>query len=129
MALEPLMKSLSREQLNDALIRFNVLRTWEPSDPITQNLLDGALEALFSPSRHLIVYGSMAPEGPNHGLISHLEGEWREGWVTGELMERGWGAAMGYPALRWWRAASPTSTGRSSCRDTFVHTLRWGRRS
>ena len=101
MAQVPSMGSLSKEQLNDALIRFNILRTWEPSDPITQNLLDGALEALFSPSRHLIVYGSMAPEGPNHGLISHLEGEWREGWVTGELMERGWGAAMGYPALRW----------------------------
>lgn len=95
------MESLSKEQLNDALIRLNILRTREPPDPFTQDLLEGALEALFSTSRHLIVYGSLAPEGPNHGLVSNLSGEWKEGWVTGELLERGWSAAMSYPALRW----------------------------
>ena len=94
------MESLSREQLNDALIRLNILRTGD-RDPIAQDLLDGALEALFSMSRHLIVYGSLAPGGPNHGLLSGLGGEWKKGWVTGELLERGWSAAMSYPALRW----------------------------
>ena len=97
----PSMESLSREQLNDALIRLNLLRTREPPDPMTQDLLEGALEALFSVSKHLIVYGSMAPGGPNHGLLTGLKGEWMEGWVTGELLERGWSAAMSYPALRW----------------------------
>ena len=89
------------EQLNDALIRINLLRTREPPDPMARDLLEGAIEALFSVSRRLIVYGSLAPGGPNHGLIADLGGEWRKGWVTGELLEKGWGAAMGYPALRW----------------------------
>jgi len=97
----PSMKALSREQLNHALIRLNILRTQEPPDPMTQDLLEGALEALFSVSSHLIVYGSLAPGGPSHGLLAGIEGEWKEGWVTGELLERGWSAAMSYPALRW----------------------------
>jgi gamma-glutamylcyclotransferase (GGCT)/AIG2-like uncharacterized protein YtfP len=95
------MESLSKEQLNDALIRLNILRTLDPPNPVTQDLLEGAMEALFSMSRHLIVYGSLAPHGPNHGLVSELGGEWHEGWVTGELLEKGWSAAMSYPALRW----------------------------
>lgn len=95
------MKSLSREQLNDALIRLNLLRTGEVQNPVFRDLLDGALEALFSMSQHLVVYGSLAPGGPNHSLLSHLEGEWRKGWVTGELLDRGWSAAMSFPALRW----------------------------
>ena len=97
----PTMQSLSREQLNDALIRINMLRTREPPDVMALDLLEGALEALFSVSNHLIVYGSLAPGGPNHGLVSHLPGEWHKGVVTGEFLERGWSAAMSYPALRW----------------------------
>lgn len=97
----PTMQSLSREQLNDALIRINILRTREPSDLMALDLLEGAVEALFSVSQHLIVYGSLAPGGPNHGLLSDLSGEWLKGCVTGELLERGWSAAMSYPALRW----------------------------
>ena len=97
----PSMESLSREQLNDALIRLNILRTAELLNPTAVCLLEEAMEALFSVSRHLIVYGSLAPGGLNHSLVSELEGEWMRGWVTGELLERGWGAAMSYPALRW----------------------------
>jgi gamma-glutamylcyclotransferase (GGCT)/AIG2-like uncharacterized protein YtfP len=95
------MQSLTREQLSDALIRINLLRTQEPSDSMTRDLLEGAIDALFSVSKRLIVYGSLAPGGPNHGLLAQLKGEWTKGWVTGELLERGWSAAMGYPALRW----------------------------
>ena len=61
----PAMQALSKEQLNDALIRINLLRTREPPDPMTSDLLEGALEALFSVSEHLIVYWSLAPGGPN----------------------------------------------------------------
>ena len=95
------VRSLSREQLNDALIRINILRTRVPPDPMALDLLEGAMNALFSVSQHLIVYGSLAPGGPNHGLLANLNGEWQKGWVTGELLERGWSAAMSYPALRW----------------------------
>lgn len=95
------MGSISREQLNDALVRLNLLRSRSRSDPVAGDLLEEALEALFSVSRHLIVYGSLAPGGPNHALVSGLQGDWKEGWVTGELLEQGWSAAMSYPALRW----------------------------
>ncbi|MBT8396591.1 MAG: gamma-glutamylcyclotransferase [Gemmatimonadetes bacterium] len=95
------MQSLTRDQLSNALIRINILRTQEPRNPITLDLLEGAIDALFSVSKRLIVYGSLAPGGPNHGLLADLTGEWTKGWVTGELLERGWSAAMSYPALRW----------------------------
>jgi len=98
----PSLQSLTREQLNDALIRINSLKARKPPDPIALDLSERAVEALFSVSRNLIVYGSMAPGGPNHGLLARLKGEWWEGWVTGELLERGWSAAMSYPALRWY---------------------------
>lgn len=101
MAVKPSMEALSREQLDDALIRINLLRTGDWKNPASRDLLEGALEALFSMSEHLIVYGSLAPGGPNHGLLAGLRGEWRQGWVTGELLERGWSAAMSYPALKW----------------------------
>lgn len=95
------MDALSRDQLNDALIRINLLRTRQGGDALASELLEGALEALFSASGHLIVYGSLAPGGPNHRILAEVPGEWREGWVTGELLERGWSAAMSYPALKW----------------------------
>jgi len=97
----PFRLSQSRDQLNDALIRLNILRTGESSDPVSLDLLEGAMDALFSVSEHLIVYGSLMPGGPNHGLLANLEGSWHQGSVTGELLERGWSAAMSYPALRW----------------------------
>jgi gamma-glutamylcyclotransferase (GGCT)/AIG2-like uncharacterized protein YtfP len=97
----PSMGSLSGDQINDALIRINVLLTREPPDPMALDLLWGTAEALFGSSRHLIVYGSLAPGGPNHGMLSGLSGEWRKGWVTGRLLEKGWSAAMSYPSLRW----------------------------
>jgi len=97
----PTLRSLTGEQLNDALIRINILRAGELADPVALDLLEGAIDALFSVTKRLIVYGSLAPGGPNHSLIGGSRGEWKRGWVTGELLERGWSAAMGYPALRW----------------------------
>ncbi len=93
--------TLDENRLNDALVRLNLLRTREAGDPAVMALVEGAIEALFTASHHLIVYGSLMPGGLNHGLISDLGGSWRKGWVTGELLDRGWSAAMSYPALRW----------------------------
>ena len=97
----PPIQTLSKEQLNDALIRLNILRIRQPRDPVALDLLEGALDSLFLVSHHLIAYGTLAPGGPNHGLLGNLRGEWRTGWVTGELLEKGWSAAMSYPALKW----------------------------
>jgi len=50
-------------------------------------------------SRRLATYGSLAPGRPNHHQLAALGGVWREGHVRGRLVEAGWGAALGYPAL------------------------------
>jgi gamma-glutamylcyclotransferase (GGCT)/AIG2-like uncharacterized protein YtfP len=62
---------------------------------------EALLETLFRPSERLAVYGSLTPGQPNHHLLAPLGGEWIEGYVEGELHAMGWGAAQGFPALRW----------------------------
>ncbi len=60
------------------------------------------VEAVFDrPSRRLAVYGSLGPGRVNHHVVADIEGVWRRGTVRGRLIECGWGAAMGYPALVW----------------------------
>lgn len=48
---------------------------------------------------HLATYGTLAPGRPNHHQLSDLKGHWLTGTVRGRLSPRGWGAALGYPAL------------------------------
>ncbi len=50
--------------------------------------------------RRLAVYGSLAPGKENHHVLSGLSGHWWHGYVRGTLYQEGWGAGMGYPALR-----------------------------
>jgi gamma-glutamylcyclotransferase (GGCT)/AIG2-like uncharacterized protein YtfP len=47
----------------------------------------------------LVTYGSLGPGRPNHRHVADLRGRWLRGQVHGRLVEIGWGAAMGYPAL------------------------------
>ena len=47
----------------------------------------------------LATYGTLAPGRPNHHQLDALEGHWSEGHVYGRLIEEGWGATFGYPAL------------------------------
>jgi gamma-glutamylcyclotransferase (GGCT)/AIG2-like uncharacterized protein YtfP len=62
----------------------------------------------FGADRRLAAYGSLAPGRANHHLLAPLGGEWRAGLtVEGERVELGWGAALGFPALRW----RPGATG------------------
>jgi gamma-glutamylcyclotransferase (GGCT)/AIG2-like uncharacterized protein YtfP len=49
--------------------------------------------------QHLFVYGSLAPGGSNHYVVSLIKGQWVPASVRGRLLEAGWGAAMGYPAI------------------------------
>ena len=44
-------------------------------------------------------YGTLAPGGPNHHQLDDLEGRWFVGHVNGMLVDAGWGAGLGYPAL------------------------------
>ena len=47
----------------------------------------------------LATYGTLAPGRPNHHQLDGLDGRWSEGHVYGTLIDAGWGAGLGYPAL------------------------------
>ena len=82
-----------------AVADLNALR--RSADPAVRAAADRLAQVLFDASRHLIAYGSLLPGGSNAAQLDGLRGTWRSGWVTGTLADVGWGAAIGYPALRW----------------------------
>ena len=47
----------------------------------------------------LATYGTLAPGQPNHHHLDGLIGRWLKGHVNGMLVDAGWGASLGYPAL------------------------------
>jgi gamma-glutamylcyclotransferase (GGCT)/AIG2-like uncharacterized protein YtfP len=47
----------------------------------------------------LATYGTLAPGRQNHSELSDLAGRWLVGHVCGSLVDAGWGAELGYPAL------------------------------
>lgn len=47
----------------------------------------------------LFIYGSLAPGRPNEHVMRPLGGVWQRGTVVGDLEERGWGAASGFPGI------------------------------
>jgi len=61
--------------------------------------MDGTDERRTAADRRLATYGSLAPGRPNHHQLAALDGRWLEGQVRGRLVDAGWGAALGYPAL------------------------------
>ena len=50
----------------------------------------------YPPEKILIVYGTLAPNAPNHSVIEHIKGTWHKGIVRGKLEKEGWGAETGY---------------------------------
>ena len=50
----------------------------------------------YSPEKSFIVYGTLAPNAPNHSVIEHIKGNWQRGIVRGSLEKKGWGAELGY---------------------------------
>lgn len=61
---------------------------------------ESKLEQTYRHSERLAVYGSLAPGRSNHHVLAPFGGTWTRGRVRGDLVELGWGAAAGYPALR-----------------------------
>jgi gamma-glutamylcyclotransferase (GGCT)/AIG2-like uncharacterized protein YtfP len=47
----------------------------------------------------LATYGTLAPDRPNHHQLDGLDGRWSQGHLYGTLINAGWGASLGYPAL------------------------------
>ena len=64
-------------------------------------------------STKLSVYGSLGPGRENEHVMTAIGGVWRDGYtMPGVRLDRGWGAAIGYPGLVW-------TTGPSEV-DVFV---------
>lgn len=83
-----------------ALLRLNRLRAEAASE--TALALERHFAERYQADRRFAVYGTLAPGKPNHHHLSDLDGTWTPGhFVTGRLEQSGWGADMGYPALRW----------------------------
>ncbi len=86
--------------LEKALLRVNALR-YAAEQAVAWTVAEEILDSLFRTSNHFAVYGTLAPGAPNHHVLESLSGQWRDGWVHGELRQQGWGAQQGYPAIRW----------------------------
>lgn len=54
----------------------------------------------YQPEKMLIIYGSLAPNAPNHHIVEYIKGIWQQGIVKGKLMQYGWGADLGYYAFK-----------------------------
>ncbi len=88
-------------RLDEALSGFNELRLAAGVGGPWAAQLDRLAHASFHAAEHLIVYGSLSPGAPNHGRLVPLGGMWERGWVEGDREPVGWGAELGFPALRW----------------------------
>ncbi|MBC3263460.1 gamma-glutamylcyclotransferase, partial [Salmonella enterica subsp. enterica serovar Javiana] len=47
----------------------------------------------------LFVYGTLGPGRPNAHVLEKIGGSWTEGHVGGSLLNKGWGAEMGFPGI------------------------------
>lgn len=47
----------------------------------------------------LFVYGSLRPGAANEHVLAGIDGRWEPGVIRGRLVDSGWGADLGYPAL------------------------------
>ena len=86
--------------LEKVLLRVNALR-YAAEPAVAWTVAEELLNSLFRTSNHFAVYGTLAPGAPNHHVLESLSGEWRDGAVHGDLLQKGWGAQQGYPAIRW----------------------------
>ncbi|MDJ0918403.1 MAG: gamma-glutamylcyclotransferase [Woeseiaceae bacterium] len=47
----------------------------------------------------LFVYGSLQPSKENAFRLERIGGQWIKGSIRGTLLDRGWGAGIGFPAV------------------------------
>lgn len=50
-------------------------------------------------TQRLFVYGTLAPGRPNEHLLADVDGGWEPATVRGVLVQEGWGAGLGFPAI------------------------------
>ena len=48
----------------------------------------------------LFVYGSLQPGAANENYLNHIKGTWKQGYVLGNLISKGWGNKIGFPVIQ-----------------------------
>ena len=49
---------------------------------------------------HLFVYGTLVPGRQNEHILKNIGGTFQKAYIFGNLIQEGWGASMGCPALK-----------------------------
>ena len=49
---------------------------------------------------HLFVYGTLVPGRQNEHILKDIGGTFQKAYIFGDLIQEGWGASMGCPALK-----------------------------
>ena len=62
----------------------------------------------------LFVYGALAPGAVNAHVLGALGGSWTKAQVRGVLSDAGWGAAHGFPGLRFCRCSASSTDAPSN---------------
>ena len=70
-------------------------RSRRRKNPIWSGLHIGGITV----SDRLFIYGTLAPGERNHHMLEHLTGRWERATLRGVLVEEGWGADHGCPAV------------------------------
>jgi hypothetical protein len=84
----------------EEVMELNLLRA--AGESARRRSLEEKLSSKFAVDQQLAVYGSLAPGRANAKQLEALAGEWRgEIAITGTLVRQGWGAKLGFRALRW----------------------------
>lgn len=92
---------MQKRELDEVIKELNKNRSI--SNIVVDNLEDTdlcedakAFIKAYRPERSLIIYGTLAPDRPNHSVIKHIKGKWQKAVVRGKLENKGWGAELGY---------------------------------
>lgn len=91
--IENMIERLNRNK-NIASIRLENLEEWDLTEE------EKSFIKKHEPERALIIYGSLAPNKPNHSEVEHIKGRWMNAIVRGKLEQEGWGTEMGYLGFR-----------------------------
>ena len=92
--LFPFAQNLYRSSINSKLYMSDI--SSENLRKINFSDFEQAFLEEYQPEKSLVIYGTLAPNAPNHSVIEHIKGNWQKGIIRGRLTQEGWGAELGY---------------------------------
>ena len=108
---EKSIKERAKAKLNDKTSKINldkIIKTLNQKNYLqiqgtgTSHLTDEENNIIekYRPEKALIIYGSLAPDRPNHSKVKHIAGSWKKAIIKGKLENHGWGADLGYGGFK-----------------------------